>query len=91
MIAFTAIVFSISLLVAQFWNTAYSFRLMQWLRQTPLTAHAFGIFSATFVYALAALLVLGRYPDSRLVLTEAAPWACCSRASSSSCSSSSGR
>ena len=72
MIAFTAIVFSISLVVAQFWNTAYSFRLTQWLRQTPLTAHAFGVFSATFVYALAALLVLGRHPDERLVLTELA-------------------
>jgi uncharacterized membrane protein len=72
MIAFTGIVFSISLLVAQFWNTAYSFRLTQWLRQTPLTAHAFGVFSATFVYALAALLVLGRHPDERLVLTELA-------------------
>jgi uncharacterized membrane protein len=72
MIAFTGIVFSISLIVAQFWNTAYSFRLTQWLRQTPLTAHAFGVFSATFVYALAALLVLGRHPDARLVLTELA-------------------
>ena len=72
MIAFTAIVFSISLLVAQFWNTAYSFRLMQWLRQTPLTAHAFGVFSATFVYALAALVVVGRNPHRQLVYTEIA-------------------
>ena len=72
MIAFTAIVFSISLLVAQFWNTAYSFRLMQWLRQTPLTAQAFGVFGATFVYALAALVVVGRNPDRRLVYTEVA-------------------
>ena len=72
MIAFTAIVFSISLLVAQFWNTAYSFRLMQWLRQTPLTAHAFGVFGATFVYALAALVVVGRNPHRRLVYTEIA-------------------
>ena len=72
MIAFTGIVFSVSLLVAQFWNTAYSFRLMQWLRQTPLTAHAFGVFSATFTYALAALVVVGRNPDSRLVYTEMA-------------------
>jgi uncharacterized membrane protein len=70
MIAFTAIVFSISLLVAQFWNTAYSFRLMQWLRKTPLTGHAFGVFSATFVYALMALAVVGRNPTSHLVLTE---------------------
>jgi uncharacterized membrane protein len=72
MIAFTGIVFSISLLVAQFWNTAYSFRLMQWLRQTPLTAHAFGVFSATFVYALAALVSLGRNESRHLVLTELA-------------------
>jgi len=72
MIAFTGIVFSISLVVSQFWNTAYSFRLTQWLRQTPLTAHAFGVFSATFVYALAALFVLGRHSNARLVLTELA-------------------
>ena len=71
MIAFTGIVFSISLLVAQFWNTAYSFRLMQWLRKTPLTGHAFGVFSATFVYALLALSVVGRSPNAHLVLTEA--------------------
>jgi uncharacterized membrane protein len=71
MIAFTGIVFSISLLVAQFWNTAYSFRLMQWLRKTPLTGHAFGVFSATFVYALMALAVVGRNPKSHLALTEA--------------------
>jgi len=60
MIAFTAIVFSISLIVSQFWSTAYSMRLMQWLRNTPLTGHAFGVFSATFVYALVALAEVGR-------------------------------
>jgi uncharacterized membrane protein len=70
MIAFTGIVFSISLVVAQFWNTAYSFRLMQWLRQTPVIAHAFGVFSATFVYALAALVAVGRNPETKLILTE---------------------
>ena len=60
MIAFTGIVFSISLIVSQFWSTAYSMRLMQWLRNTPLTGHAFGVFSATFVYALVALAEVGR-------------------------------
>lgn len=60
MIAFTGIVFSISLIVSQFWSTAYSMRLMQWLRNTPLTGHAFGTFSATFVYALVALAEVGR-------------------------------
>lgn len=33
---------------------------MQWLRNTPLTGHAFGTFSATFVYALVALAEVGR-------------------------------
>jgi uncharacterized membrane protein len=60
MIAFTGIVFSISLIVSQFWSTAYSMRLMQWLRNTPLTGHAFGVFSATFIYALVALAEVGR-------------------------------
>src|SRR3954466_16243230 len=44
MLAFTAIVFSISLLVAQFWNMAYSFRLMQWLRKVSRTGHGFVLF-----------------------------------------------
>ncbi len=69
MIAFTGIVFSISLIVSQFWNTAYSMRLMQWLRNTPLTGHAFGVFSATFVYALVALAEVGRNPDAQLGIT----------------------
>ena len=91
MIAFTAIVFSISLVVAQFWNTAYSFRLTQWLRQTPLTAHAFGVFSATFVYAIAALLVLGRHRQASSCSPSSPRSRSCSRASSCSCSSSTGR
>lgn len=59
MIAFTGIVFTISLIVSQFWSTAYSMRLMQWLRRTPITGHAFGVFTATFVYALVALAAVG--------------------------------
>ena len=69
MIAFTGIVFSISLIVSQFWNTAYSMRLMQWLRNTRLTGHAFGIFTATFVYALVALAAVGRNERSQLGIT----------------------
>lgn len=60
MIAFTGIVFSVSVIVSQFWNMAYSMRLLQWLRNTPFTGHAFGVFSATFVYALVALAEVGR-------------------------------
>ena len=71
MIAFTGIVFSVSLLVTQSWNASFSMRLIQWLRQAPLWGHAVGVFSATFVYALVALTVLGRTADTSLVLTEA--------------------
>ena len=71
MIAFTGIVFSISLIVSQFWSTTYSLRLMQWLRKTPLTGHAFGVFSATFVYALFALAAVGRNEDYDLGSTVA--------------------
>ena len=71
MIAFTGIVFSISLIVSQFWNTAYSMRLMQWLRNTRLTGHAFGIFTATFVYALVALTAVGSNEQSELSITVA--------------------
>ena len=69
MIAFTGIVFSVSVIVSQFWNMAYSMRLLQWLRNTPFTGHAFGVFSATFVYALVALAEVGRNEKVELGLT----------------------
>ena len=39
--------------------------------QTPLTGHAFGVFSATFVYALVALAAVGRNEDVDLGSTVA--------------------
>jgi uncharacterized membrane protein len=51
----TGIVFALAFLMVQFSATAYSPRLVQWLARSPLLWHAVGIFSATFIYALAAI------------------------------------
>ena len=51
----TGIVFALAFLMVQFSATAYSPRLVQWLARNPLLWHAVGVFSATFIYALAAI------------------------------------
>ena len=55
MISMTGIVFALAFLMVQFSATAYSPRLVQWLARNPILWHAVGIFSATFIYALAAI------------------------------------
>ncbi len=55
MITFTAVVFSILLLVVQFGNTAFSPRYVQWVRGDRVTLHGLGVFMATAIYALAAI------------------------------------
>ena len=55
MIALTGIVFSLSFVMVQFSATAYSPRLVLWFSRDPLLAHAFGTFTATLLYAIAAL------------------------------------
>jgi uncharacterized membrane protein len=55
MIALTGIVFSLAFVMVQFSATAYSPRLVLWLARDPVLWHAVGIFSATFLYAIAAL------------------------------------
>jgi uncharacterized membrane protein len=59
MITFTAVVFSILLLVIQFGNTAFSPRYVQWVRGDRVTLHALGVFMATAIYALAAINEIG--------------------------------
>jgi len=44
----------------QFSATAYSPRLVLWFTRDPLLAHAFGTFTATFLYAIAALAWVDR-------------------------------
>ena len=55
MIALTGIVFSLTFVMVQFSATAYSPRLVLWVARDPVISHSLGIFTATFLYALAAL------------------------------------
>lgn len=55
MLAMTGIVFSLAFVMVQFSATAYSPRLVLWIARDPVLWHAVGMFSATFLYALAAI------------------------------------
>jgi uncharacterized membrane protein len=55
MIALTGIVFSLAFVMVQFSATAYSPRLVLWVARDAVLWHAVGIFSGTFLYALAAM------------------------------------
>jgi len=60
MIAMTGIVFSLAFVMLQFSATAYSPRLVLWLAHDPVISHALGTFTATFLYAIAALTGVDR-------------------------------
>jgi len=60
MMALTAIVFSISYITIQFSSMAYSPRLALWFARDPALYHSFGIFIATFLYALVTLAWVDR-------------------------------
>lgn len=60
MMALTGILFSLTFVMVQFSASAYSPRLVLWIARDPLLSHALGIFSATFLYAIAALAWLDR-------------------------------
>ena len=60
MIALTGIVFSLVFVMVQFSATAYSPRLVMWVAKDPFIAHTLGVFTATFLYAIAALAWLDR-------------------------------
>src|SRR5262249_14163137 len=55
MISLTGIVFSLTFVMVQFSATAYSPRLVLWIARDPVMSHALGVFTATFLYAIAAL------------------------------------
>jgi uncharacterized membrane protein len=71
MIALTGIVFSLTFVMVQFSATAYSPRLVLWFARDPLLAHAFGVFTATFLYAIAALGWIDRAGTGRVPLISA--------------------
>lgn len=60
MIALTGIVFSLVFVMVQFSATAYSPRLVLWVARSPWISHALGVFTATFLYAIAALAWVDR-------------------------------
>jgi uncharacterized membrane protein len=55
MLALTGIVFSLAFVMVQFSSTAYSPRLVLWIARDATLWHAMGVFSATFLYAIAAM------------------------------------
>src|ERR1700727_2670671 len=60
MIALTGIVFSLTFVMVQFSASAYSPRLVLWIARDRAMSHALGLFTATFLYALAALTGVDR-------------------------------
>ncbi len=60
MIALTGIVFSLTFVMVQFSATAYSPRLVLWIARDRAMMHALGMFTATFLYAIAALAGVDR-------------------------------
>jgi uncharacterized membrane protein len=60
MMGLTAIVFSIAFVMVQFSATAYSPRLVLWLARSAAINHSIGLFTATFVYSLAAVAWINR-------------------------------
>jgi uncharacterized membrane protein len=66
MIALTGIVFSLTFVMVQFSATAYSPRLVLWISRDPVLSHSIGIFTATFLYALAALAWVDRSGSGRV-------------------------
>jgi uncharacterized membrane protein len=60
MMGLTAIVFSLAFVMVQFSATAYSPRLVLWLARSAVINHSIGMFTATFIYALAAVAWINR-------------------------------
>ncbi|HTT09797.1 MAG TPA: DUF2254 domain-containing protein [Burkholderiaceae bacterium] len=60
MIALTGIVFALAFVMVQFSATAYSPRLALWLASDRVLWHSVGLFSATFLYSIAAIAWVDR-------------------------------
>jgi uncharacterized membrane protein len=66
MLALTGIVFSLTFVMVQFSSTAYSPRLVLWIARDRVMSHALGIFTATFLYGVAALAGVDRSGSGRV-------------------------
>ena len=68
MLALTGIVFSLAFVMIQFSATAYSPRLVLWVSRDPFMWHAVGVFTATSLYAIAALAWVDRSGSGKVPL-----------------------
>jgi uncharacterized membrane protein len=66
MIALTGIVFSLTFVMVQFSATAYSPRLVLWIARDRVMMHGLGTFTATFLYAISALVGVDRSGSGRV-------------------------
>ena len=60
MLPLTGLVFSLAFVMVQFSATAYSPRLVSWFAGSRMMTHSLGVFTASFLYALAALAWVDR-------------------------------
>ena len=74
MIALTGIVFSLAFVMVQFSATVYSPRLVSWIERDPVMWHALGTFTATFLYAIAALAEVNRNNSGKVPFVSAFGW-----------------
>ena len=61
MIGLTGVVFALAFVMVQFSAAAYSPRLSLWIARDRVLWHALGVFTATFLYCLAALAWVDRF------------------------------
>ncbi|MGH8515355.1 MAG: DUF2254 family protein, partial [Gammaproteobacteria bacterium] len=68
MMALTGIVFALAFVMVQFSAIAYSPRLVAWFGRDPMLFHSLGLFTATFLYAIAALAWTDRGGNGKVPL-----------------------
>ena len=68
MMTLTGIVFALAFVMVQFSAVAYSPRLVAWFGRDPRLFHSLGLFTATFLYAIAALAWTDREGDGKVPL-----------------------
>jgi uncharacterized membrane protein len=68
MLPLTGLVFSLAFVMVQFSATAYSPRLVAWFAGAAMMHHSLGVFTATFIYAVAALAWVDRGGSGKVPL-----------------------
>jgi uncharacterized membrane protein len=68
MLPLTGLVFSLAFVMVQFSATAYSPRLVSWFAGSAMMSHSLGVFTATFLYSIAAIVWVDRGGTGRVPL-----------------------